>query len=167
MVHGPYRQLCLQIPWSDLDVVVELSEKSFNTYGDMPIFLHADSIRSIIRYSVSSPPSMHASHWSNSGVPCSLQKYLWHRLQVIKVILTRSSASHRSHWPALRALGIALSPRQVEWFLNRHVPDLARTAGRGPHPPHSSVYTDTTSVLAAPIQNRPALVVRVRSSLRP
>lgn len=70
-------------------------------------------IRLIIPYSVSSAPSIHTSHWSNSGVPCSLQKYRRHRLHVMKVILTRSSASHRSHWPALRALGIAMSPRQV------------------------------------------------------
>lgn len=67
----------------------------------------------MIRYSVSSPPSTHTSHWSNSKAPCSLQKYRRQRLHVMKVILTRSSASHRSHWPALRALGIAISPRQV------------------------------------------------------
>ena len=46
-------------------------------------------------YSVSSPPSMHISHWSNSEVPCSLQKDRRQRLHVMKVILTRSPASHR------------------------------------------------------------------------
>ena len=70
----------------------------------------------IIRYSVSSPPSMQISHWSNSGVPCSLQKYRRQRLHVMKVILTRSAASHCSHCPALRALGIAMSPWQVYEF---------------------------------------------------
>ena len=32
------------VPGSDLDFVVELSEKSFDTYRDPPIFLYADSI---------------------------------------------------------------------------------------------------------------------------
>jgi hypothetical protein len=75
-----------------------------------------------IRYSVSSPPSTHTSHWSNSKAPCSLQKYRRQRLHVMKVILTRSSASHRSHWPALRALGIAISPRQVVCVLGTSFP---------------------------------------------
>jgi hypothetical protein len=44
MVHGSHRQLRLQIPRGDLDLVVELSEKSFDTYRDPPIFLYADSI---------------------------------------------------------------------------------------------------------------------------
>jgi hypothetical protein len=39
--------------------------------------------------------SMQISHWSNSEMPCSLQKYRWQRLHVMKVILTRSPASHR------------------------------------------------------------------------
>ena len=64
------------------------------TVRTISLYLCTGSIRSISRYSVSSAPSMHASHWSNSGVPCLLQKYRRQRLHVMKVILTRSSASH-------------------------------------------------------------------------
>ena len=46
------------------------------------------------------------------------------------------------------------------------VHDMAMAAGRGPRPPHVSFYTDSTSVFAAPIQDRYARVVRITFSLR-
>ncbi|OQW32625.1 MAG: hypothetical protein A4E19_04480 [Nitrospira sp. SG-bin1] len=125
-------------------------------------YLFTGSIQLLImRYSVSSAPSMHTSHWSNSKVPCSLQKYRRQRLHVMKVILTRSSASHRSHWPALRALGIAMSPQQVVLGLRTSFHDVAIIVGSGPRPPHQGSYTDNTWVFVTPIQNRPALVRRI------
>lgn len=89
---------------------VVLKNLSFVTHGDTIRFSHHSLFRLLATFNadfalVSFRVAMLTTEISMAAVA------------VMTVILPRSPASHGSHWLALRAFGIAISPRLVYEFL--------------------------------------------------